>query len=83
MRKILTIAALLLAVATAQSQSKYDNSHKYGLLSNIELAQGRAEAVFQRLVEYRVDPKRLLYSGNGATDYNRQGDQKAVITPIM
>lgn len=52
-------------------------------LRNIELAQGRAEAVFQRLVEYGVDPKRLLYAGNGATDYDRQGDQKAVITPIM
>jgi len=51
-------------------------------LRNIELAQGRAEAVFQRLVEYGVDPIRLLYAGNGATDYDRQADQRAVITPI-
>jgi outer membrane protein OmpA-like peptidoglycan-associated protein len=51
-------------------------------LRNIELAQGRAEAVFQRLVEYGVEPTRLLYAGNGSTDYDRQGDQRAVITPI-
>lgn len=51
-------------------------------LRNIELAQGRAEAVFQRLVEYGVEPMRLLYAGNGATDYDRQADQRAVITPI-
>lgn len=41
MRKILTIAALLLVVATAQGQTtKYDNSFKYGLLSNIEVGVG-------------------------------------------
>lgn len=40
MRKILTIAALLLVAATAQGQSKYDNSHKYGLLSNLEIGVG-------------------------------------------
>ena len=40
MRKILTIAALLLVVATAQGQSNYDNSYKYGLLSNIEVGVG-------------------------------------------
>lgn len=51
-------------------------------LRNIELAQGRAEAVFQRLVEYGVDPMRLLYAGNGATDYDRQADQRVIITPI-
>jgi outer membrane protein OmpA-like peptidoglycan-associated protein len=51
-------------------------------LRNIELAQGRAEAVFQRLVEYGVDPIRLLYSGNGATDYDRQADQRVFISPI-
>ena len=42
MRKILTIAALLLVAATAQSQSKYDNGYKYGLLSNIEVLFGGA-----------------------------------------
>lgn len=42
MRKLITIAALLLAVATAQSQSKYDNGYKYGLLSNIEVIFGGA-----------------------------------------
>lgn len=40
MRKLITIAALLLAVATAQGQSKYDNGFKYGLLSNIEVGVG-------------------------------------------
>ena len=40
MRKILTIAALLLVAATAQSQSKYDNGFKYGLLSNLEVGVG-------------------------------------------
>lgn len=41
MRKILTFAALLLAVATAQGQTtKYDNGFKYGLLSNIEVGVG-------------------------------------------
>lgn len=41
MRKILTIAALLLVVATAQGQTtKYDNGYKYGLLSNIEVGVG-------------------------------------------
>ena len=40
MRKLITIAALLLAVATAQSQSKYDNGYKYGLLSNLEVGVG-------------------------------------------
>lgn len=41
MRKILTIAALLLVAATAQGQTtKYDNSYKYGLLSNIEVGVG-------------------------------------------
>lgn len=40
MRKLITIAALLLAVATAQGQSKYDNSYKYSLLSNIEVGVG-------------------------------------------
>lgn len=40
MRKILAIAALLLVAATAQSQSKYDNGYKYGLLSNLEVGVG-------------------------------------------
>lgn len=41
MRKILTIAAMLLVAATAQGQTtKYDNSFKYGLLSNIEVGVG-------------------------------------------
>ena len=41
MRKILTIAALLLAVATAQGQTtKYDNGYKYSLLSNLEVGVG-------------------------------------------
>ena len=40
MRKILTIAALLLVAATAQSQSKYDNGYKYSLLSNLEVGVG-------------------------------------------
>ena len=41
MRKILTIAALLLAMATAQGQTtKYDNGYKYSLLSNIEVGVG-------------------------------------------
>jgi hypothetical protein len=40
MRKILTFAALLLVAATAQSQSKYDNGFKYGLLSNLEVGVG-------------------------------------------
>lgn len=40
MRKLITIAALLLVAATAQSQSKYDNSYKYSLLSNIEVGVG-------------------------------------------
>lgn len=40
MRKLITFAALLLAVTTAQSQSKYDNGFKYGLLSNIEVGVG-------------------------------------------
>ena len=42
MRKILTFAVLLLVAATAQSQSKYDNGYKYGLLSNIEVLFGGA-----------------------------------------
>ena len=40
MRKILTIAALLLVAATAQGQNNYDNGFKYGLLSNLELGVG-------------------------------------------
>lgn len=40
MRKLITIAALLLVAATAQGQSKYDNGFKYGLLSNIEVGVG-------------------------------------------
>lgn len=41
MRKILTFAALLLAVATAQGQTnKYDNGYKYSLLSNLEVGVG-------------------------------------------
>ena len=41
MRKILTITALLLVAATAQGQTtKYDNSYKYSLLSNIEVGVG-------------------------------------------
>ena len=41
MRKILTIAALLLAMATAQGQTtKYDNGYKYSLLSNLEVGVG-------------------------------------------
>ena len=40
MRKILTIAALLLVAATAQGQNNYDNGFKYGLLSNLEVGVG-------------------------------------------
>lgn len=41
MRKLITFAALLLAVATAQGQTtKYDNGYKYSLLSNIEVGVG-------------------------------------------
>lgn len=41
MRKLITFAALLLAVATAQGQTtKYDNGFKYGLLSNLEVGVG-------------------------------------------
>lgn len=40
MRKLITIAALLLVAATAQGQSKYDNGYKYGLLSNLEVGVG-------------------------------------------
>ena len=41
MRKLITFAALLLVAATAQGQTtKYDNSYKYSLLSNIEVGVG-------------------------------------------
>jgi outer membrane protein OmpA-like peptidoglycan-associated protein len=40
MKKLITIAAMLIVAATAQGQSKYDNSFKYRLLSNIEVGVG-------------------------------------------
>lgn len=47
---------------------------------NLEISKERAEAVYERLIEYGISPDRLVYVGNGSTDYDRQADQKVIVS---